>query len=74
MPTLAAGASGVTFFDVTYPSLDTVPELVAHLVSVRLPGDTMLATPTNPVRVGCDAPVRLSPPLSGHGWWNGNGC
>lgn len=73
-PMLAAGASGVTFFDVTYPGLSVVPELISHLVSVGLPGDRGLATLTDPVSVSCDAPVRLSPPLTGHGWWNGNGC
>lgn len=71
---LAAGGSGVTFFDVTYPSLDKVPERVAHLVSVRLPDEAVTATLTDPVRISCDGPVRLSPPLRGHGWWNGNGC
>ena len=71
---LAAGGSGVTFFDVTYPGLAQVPDLLAHLVSVSLPDDATLATLTDPVRISCEPPVRLSPPLSGHGWWNGNGC
>jgi hypothetical protein len=73
-PTLAAGTSGITFFDVTYARLAEVPELVAHRVSVELPEGASLATITDPVRVSCDAPVQLSPPLAGRGWWNGNGC
>jgi len=72
--TLAAGVSGVTFFDVTYPSLAAVPHLLAHRVSVRLPAGVHLATLTDPLPIACAPPVRLSPPLSGHGWWNGNGC
>jgi hypothetical protein len=72
--TVPAGGSGVMFFDVTYPNMAAVPRMVAHLVSVWLPDDNSLATLTNPVRVACEAPVRLSPPLMGHGWWNGNGC
>ncbi|MFC7540254.1 M23 family metallopeptidase [Siccirubricoccus deserti] len=73
-PTLAAGTSGITFFDVTYARLAEVPELVAHRVSVGFPEGTSLTTITDPVRVNCDGPVQLSPPLSGRGWWNGNGC
>ncbi len=71
---LGGGSSGITSFDVTWPTIDKVPELVVHRVSVRLPGGTMLTTLTDPVRVSCDAPVRISPPLSGHGWWDANGC
>jgi Peptidase family M23 len=33
-----------------------------------------LTTLTGPEHVSCEAPVVLSPPLKGHGWWNGNGC
>lgn len=38
--TVPPGGSGVMFFDVTYPSLDKVPELIAHRVSVHMQDDT----------------------------------
>ena len=72
--TVPAGGSGVAFFDVTYPSLDAVPELLAHRVSVRTADGATLSTLTDPVRVACEPPVRISPPLAGSGWWDGNGC
>jgi hypothetical protein len=71
---LIGGGSGVTFFDLTYPSLAQVPELVAQRISARLPDGIMMTTLTDPKRISCDAPVVISPPLKGHGWWNGNGC
>jgi hypothetical protein len=72
--TVPAGASGTTFFDVTFASLDAVPELLAHRVSIRQAAGTALSTITDPVPVACEPPVRISPPLTGSGWWNGNGC
>jgi hypothetical protein len=64
----------VAFFDVTYDSLAAVPDLLSHRVSVRLAGGSAVTTLTDPVRIACEPPVRISPPLTGHGWWNGNGC
>jgi hypothetical protein len=72
--TVPAGGSGMTFFDVTYPSLDAVPELLVHRVSIRTADGTAISTVTDPVRIACEPPVRISPPLMGSGWWNGNGC
>jgi hypothetical protein len=72
--TVPAGGSGVMFFDVTYPDLDAVPELLAHRVSIRMADGTTISTLTDPVRVACEPPVRISPPLAGSGWWNANGC
>lgn len=72
--TVPAGRSGVMFFDVTYPGLDAVPELLAHRVSLRTAGGTAISMLTNPVRISCAEAVRISPPLTGSGWWNGNGC
>ena len=72
--TVPAGGSGAAFFDVTYPSLDAVPELLAHRVSVRTADGATISTLTDPVRVACEPPVRISPPLAGSGWWDANGC
>ena len=72
--TVPAGGSGVAFFDVTYPSLDAVPELLAHRVAVRTADGATISTLTDPVRVACEPPVRISPPLAGSGWWDANGC
>lgn len=72
--TVPAGGSGIAFFDVTYPRLDDVPERLAHRLSIRMADGSTVSTLTDPVPVACEPPVRISPPLAGSGWWNGNGC
>jgi hypothetical protein len=72
---LPGGGSGTGFFDVRYPNIQAVPSLLAHRLVVALLGHGGLTTElTDPIPVGCDAPVVLSPPLVGSRWWNGNGC
>ncbi len=72
--TVPAGGSGMTFFDVIYSSVDAVPQFLAHRISIRTAGGTLFRTITDPVAIDCKPPVRISPPLVGSGWWNGNGC
>lgn len=71
--TVAAGVSGIMFFDVTYPDVGSVPGVVVHQVTVQSPGDTVISTLSDPAPISCASPVVPSPPLKGHGWWNGNG-
>ncbi len=72
---IPAGASGMTFFDVTYANADDVPRLLSTRITVQPPGaDAPLSADSDPVPVSCEPPVILSPPLTGDRWWNGNGC
>jgi len=73
--TVPAGASGIMFFDVTYTDAAAVPRLLSHKIAVKnMKTGTQTVGLTDPTPVSCDAPVVLRPPLTGHGWWNGNGC
>jgi hypothetical protein len=42
--------------------------------SVGASRDAMRVENTNPIDVSCQAPVAISPPLAGSGWWDANGC
>lgn len=72
---IPGGGSGMTFFDVTYTQASEVPRLIAHRITVT-PGSAgqPIVGETNPIPVSCNAPVELSPPLTGYGWWDANGC
>ena len=72
---LQGGAAGIMFFDVRYTTINDVPRLLSHRLSIVFPGkDQPLQEDVDPIEVDCLAPVVISPPLSGSGWWNGNGC
>ena len=72
---LPAGASGMTFFDITYARADDVPGLVSNRITVEPGGaGSPLVGDADPVAVSREPPVILSPPLVGDRWWNGNGC
>ena len=72
---LLGGASGIAFFDIRYRTLAEVPRLLSHRLSVGLPGaKPPLVEDSDPIMVGCEAPVVIAPPLTGEGWWDGNGC
>lgn len=72
---MPGGASGIAFFDVSYPSDVEVPTLLAHRIVARDPATGATSELlTDPVPVACEKPVVLRPPLVGHRWWNGNGC
>ena len=72
---MPGGSSGITFFDVTYQNAADVPRLIAHRITVRLANvDDTVTELTDPVPVDCRPPVVLSPPLTGHRWWDANGC
>jgi hypothetical protein len=70
-----AGGSGIIFFDVAYPDAAAVPRMLSHKIVVTnvKTGEQRIGL-TDPVRVSCDEPVVLHPPLVGHGWMNLNGC
>ena len=73
---LRAGASGLSFFDVTYTDLAAVPSLLSHQVFVNLDEHGLMdhTSLTTPIAVSCRDPVVLSPPLAGSGWFDANGC
>ena len=72
---LEGGAAGIVFFDLRYQTLEDVPRLLSHRLSITFPGaDASLVEQTDPIPVACAAPVVIAPPLTGSGWWDGNGC
>ena len=75
---LAGGETGAVYFDVTYPDRRSVPAHISHRVSVTETaekGATQSYTAIDePVTVNAAEPVRLSPPLKGARWLDGNGC
>jgi hypothetical protein len=74
---LAAGQSGVMYFDVSYEKSSDVPCSIAlrvHSVqpdSKPMPESTLLSPP---LKLSSQAPILIEPPLKGDGWVNGNGC
>ena len=73
--TVPAGTSGIMFFEVTYTDAAAVPRQLSHKIAVKnVKTGAQTVGLTDPTPVSCDPPVVLQPPLTGHGWWNGNGC
>jgi hypothetical protein len=73
---ISSGQSGVMFFDVTYDDMDQVPKAIAHRITVTTPPTPIGTVHTavgHSISIGSEAIV-ISPPLSGGGWVNGNGC
>ena len=75
---LAAGQSGVMFFDVTYSDASQVPCAISHRVHVTVPSDPRrpsdFTVTSRPVKVSNMKAIVLGPPFKGDGWVNGNGC
>jgi murein DD-endopeptidase MepM/ murein hydrolase activator NlpD len=74
---LAAGASGSMFFDVALPPDARLPPyLTLQVTALLATGEAYrkYVVTGQPMPVSCDLPIRLSPPLAGPGWVNGNGC
>ena len=72
---LPGGGSGISFFDVRYTTMDSVPRLLSSRLLVTFLGSPEKLTEyTDPVPVDCRPPVVISPPLVGSRWWNANGC
>ena len=72
---LQGGSAGIVFFDIRYQSLEDVPRLLSHRLSVVYPGDDKPITEdTDPIEIDCRTPVVISAPLKGSRWWNANGC
>jgi Peptidase family M23 len=74
---LAAGQSGVMFFDLTYPDSNSVPCTIAFRVHAFQPESThqkesLMMSP--PLRISSQAPIVLTPPFKGNGWVDANGC
>jgi hypothetical protein len=76
--TLNAGASGVTFLDVTFPDLDAVPAFLSHrftVTQVDASGVEQKFVITDPpTAVDRRMPIVLSPPLHGPRWIDGDSC
>lgn len=72
---MPGGSSGVTFFDVRFKRANALPRLLSHRIAIQF-GDPAqsVTTSTDPVVVNCQPLDVLVPPLTGSGWWNGNGC
>jgi hypothetical protein len=74
---LAAGQSGVMYFDVTYAKSSDVPCSIAlrvHSVqpeSKPMPESTLLSPP---LKLSSQSPILIAPPFKGDGWVNANGC
>jgi hypothetical protein len=75
--TLAAGQSGVMYFDVTYAKRSDVPcsfALRVHSVqpeSKPMPESTVLSPP---LKLSSQSPILIAPPFKGDNWVNANGC
>jgi hypothetical protein len=76
--TLASGASGVMFLDVTFPSVEAVPAYLSHRLTVSqadAEGEEHTFTTTDaPIAVDRRSPIVLSPPLRGDRWLDGDSC
>jgi hypothetical protein len=72
--TLQGGAAGIAFFDVRFTTMKDVPSFLSHRLVVQLPGGKEINELTDPIPVGCQSPVTISPPLIGPRWWDANGC
>jgi len=75
---LKTGASGVMFLDVTFPNRDAVPAYISHQLTVSQVDakgreQTYVAT-DEPLKVECQDPIVLSPPLRGERWLDGDSC
>jgi peptidase M23-like protein len=74
---LAAGQSGVMYFDLTYEKNSDVPCAIAlrvHSVqpeSKPMPESTLLSPP---LKLSSQSPILIAPPFKGDGWVNANGC
>lgn len=74
---LAAGQSGVMYFDVTYAKSSDVPCPIAlrvHSVqpeSKPMPESTLVSPP---LKLRSQSPILIAPPFKGDGWVNANGC
>jgi hypothetical protein len=71
---LQGGASGTMFFDVRYRTMAEVPRRLSHRLTIAYPGGEPMVEDVNPISIGCEAAVVISPPLVGSRWWNANGC
>lgn len=77
---LQPGQGGLVWLDVSLAPGDPVPAQLAHRLDVRFgqPDPPLvpaaLTEPVAAVTVDQTPPVRLSPPLAGPGWLDGNSC
>jgi biotin carboxyl carrier protein len=75
---LNPGATGVTFLDVTFPDLQSVPAYISHRLTVSqadAAGEEHTFTVTDPpTSVDRRLPIVLSAPLHGARWLNGDSC
>jgi hypothetical protein len=76
--TLAAGATGVAFLNITFSDLASVPAFVSHRLTVTqadAEGEQHTFTVTDPpTAVDRRLPIVLSAPLHGGRWLNGDMC
>jgi hypothetical protein len=77
--TLAPGAGGTVWLDVTLPRGGRVPRALVHRLRVHADypapvGSRTFTFDTARTRVGRRKAISISPPLRGGGWLNFNGC
>ncbi|GGG04745.1 peptidase M23 [Rhodococcoides trifolii] len=78
--TFGPGQSGLVWIDAVVDSMDQVPDTLENRISVTLANPSPPILPASltysiaPVTVDKVEPVRISPPLRGERWVDGNGC
>lgn len=74
--TLGPDQSGVMLFDLTFEEREDVPTVLAHrvTVSVELESSRAFSQLGGCTGVSRRPAIVLSPPLTGDGWFNANGC
>jgi hypothetical protein len=77
---LGPAQTGVVWLDVALEKDEAIPTDLVHLVGISVPKPMPPLFPATmtevvaPVTVATRKPVVISPPLSGAGWLDGNGC
>ena len=75
---LDRGQGGIMYFDLTYPSIGAIPKRVVHRITVHNregeQADPSWTADDAGVDVSTQPAARISPPLEGDGWIDGNGA
>lgn len=74
---LGPGQFGVMYMDVTFTSVDEVPQFLGHRITTSLPdvaGSGLTTAIGAYTEVSASKAVVLSPPLKGDRWLDGDGC
>jgi hypothetical protein len=74
---LGPGQAGISYFDLTYPNLNSIPAHLSHRVSMSATVGgklTDFVVVDDPLSTDRGEPIVLSSPLRGSGWFDLNGC